>query len=153
MPPGDYPVLVAVARLPNGDERIAFARVQLSDTPAAQWTAATCTGEDPATLKPGERFGYGVDSCLGGFIADEVIETLQTELPDHMDYVIHRMEETTRLSWSWARLRGEHGNGIIFSSGYGDGHYASYIGYDKDDNVTALLTSFDVVEWEPQNTP
>ncbi len=147
--PGEYSVLVAVARLPNGDERIAFARVQLSATPAARWTAATCPGEDPATLKPGERFGYGVDSGVGAFIAGEAIEDLQTEIPDHMDYMIHRMGETTRPSWSWIRMRAEHGNGIIFSSGWGDGHYASYIGYDEDGNVTALLTSFDVVEWEP----
>lgn len=35
----------------------------------------------------------------------------------------------------------------LFSSGYGDGYYASYIGYDKDDEIVRLLTDFYVVDW------
>ena len=149
LPPGDHPVLVAVAKLPDGDERIAFARVQLSDQPTVRWTAATCPGEDSPKPDPDERFGYGVDSGLGAFVASEAIEALQEEIPDHMDYVIRRMGETTRSTWCWARARGECGNGIIFSSGYGDGLYTTYLGYDADGAVTALLTSFDVVAWDP----
>ncbi|WP_432774035.1 DUF4241 domain-containing protein [Brevibacillus gelatini] len=35
----------------------------------------------------------------------------------------------------------------MFSSGWGDGSYASYIGYDADGQIVRLLTDFYLVDW------
>jgi Protein of unknown function (DUF4241) len=35
-------------------------------------------------------------------------------------------------------------NIVAFTSGFGDGAYACYFGYDKDNEVVCLLTDFDV---------
>jgi len=36
-------------------------------------------------------------------------------------------------------------NVVMFSSGYSDGFYASYWGFDADDNVVCLVTDFNVL--------
>jgi hypothetical protein len=40
-------------------------------------------------------------------------------------------------------------NMIAFSSGWGDGCYASYRGYDADDKIACLVTDFDVLDHPP----
>jgi len=36
----------------------------------------------------------------------------------------------------------------MFSSGFGDGFYASYFGLDASGEVVALVTDFAVVDWD-----
>ncbi|NOT69817.1 MAG: DUF4241 domain-containing protein [Hyphomicrobium sp.] len=38
-------------------------------------------------------------------------------------------------------------NVAMFHSGWGDGFYASYFGYDADGNVAALVTDFATIDW------
>jgi Protein of unknown function (DUF4241) len=40
---------------------------------------------------------------------------------------------------------------VIFSSGFGDGYYASYFGYDGEGELVALMTDFLVVDWKQEN--
>lgn len=61
VPHGDYPVTLAIARFESGDERLAYARVQLVDTPVAHWYPALVATEDARALQPGDIFGY----CIG----------------------------------------------------------------------------------------
>src|SRR5678816_4609998 len=63
VPVGSYPVLLTVAtREKNGDQRVAFARVELAPGQPVRWEMATAEGQDPATLAADEFFGYPVDS-------------------------------------------------------------------------------------------
>lgn len=68
VPNGDYPVTLAMARFDNGDERLAYARVQLGDAPVAHWYPALLATEDARTLKPGDMFGYRVESGTACFM-------------------------------------------------------------------------------------
>jgi len=68
VPNGDYPVTLALGRFENGDERIAYARVQLLDTPVAQWYPALAATQDARMLEPGEIFGYRVESGTACFM-------------------------------------------------------------------------------------
>src|SRR4029078_4230104 len=38
-------------------------------------------------------------------------------------------------------------NIVMFTSGWGDGFYASWFGYDAQGRVAALVTDFAVVDW------
>ena len=67
VPNGEYPVALALARFDNGEERIAYARVLLGATPAAQWYPALTADQDARTLKDGEIFGYTVESGTACF--------------------------------------------------------------------------------------
>jgi len=68
VPNGEYPVTLAVARFENGDERIAYARVLLGQAPVARWYPALDATQDARMLKPGEIFGYRVESGNGCFM-------------------------------------------------------------------------------------
>ena len=53
-----------------------------------------------------------------------------------------------RPTWSWLDWRPSKGceeNIICFSSGWGDGSYASYFGFDADGRPSALVTDFAVL--------
>src|ERR1700704_1513809 len=63
IPAGRYPVSVAIACFgEEPDERVAFARVELSHSPTLSWTMALTEGQDPAALEHDGYFGYGVDA-------------------------------------------------------------------------------------------
>src|SRR3954453_18022250 len=54
IPAGRYPVSVAIACFGEGDEsdeRVAFARVELSNLPVVSWAMAVTERQDPATLE------------------------------------------------------------------------------------------------------
>jgi hypothetical protein len=107
--------------------------------------------QDASTLGDGEIFGYGVDAGTGCFMAPEAGALLAQRM-DREDAYFERMSEemqkTYRHTWSWANILPEPMGqlGILaFSSGYGDGVYASYLGLDASGNPVCLVTDFGVV--------
>jgi hypothetical protein len=147
-PTGAFPVELAVARF-GDDERIAYARIAFSDRPVVRWTPALLRGQDLAELGPGEIFGYGVDSGTGAFMDAEAAKALAAGIQASealADRIITRMDEVSRPTWSAILWDLGKRNAAIFSSGWGDGFYASYVGYDAKGDVARLLTDFDVAD-------
>jgi hypothetical protein len=147
-PKGAFAVELAVARI-GDDERIAFARVVFSDRPVARWELALLKGQDPADLGPDEFFGYGVDSGTGAFMDAEAAKALAAGLraDDALsDRIVTRMDEVSRTTWSAVLWDLGGRNAALFSSGWGDGFYASYVGYDAKGRVVRLLTDFGVAD-------
>lgn len=147
VPPGRYPVLLAVAALENGDERVAFGQVKLADAPVARWEPAV----QPAPGEPlgdDDYLGYGVDSGTGAFmdaVAGRLLEARMTEQADYSETIIAEMERTYRPTWDWASVRpapDREENVVCFSSGWGDGVYPSFFGLAEDGRPVALLTDF-----------
>ena len=67
------------------------------------------------------------------------------------DVIADEMDKTYVDTWSWAdvTLDPETGlNIVVFSTGMGDGLYASYIGFDEGGRVAALVTDFGLFEHE-----
>lgn len=150
LPRGSFPLRLAIARS-GDDERIALAKIAFSDARIARWELALVKGQDPATLKPGEFFGYGVDSGTGSFMDEATMrayaERLRREGEEYSDRLIKAMEKTYRHTRSWLLLPTDHGTVALFSSGYGDGAYATYFAYDAQQNVVAAITDFGVIAW------
>jgi hypothetical protein len=149
-PIGAVPVELAVARIGN-DERIAFARLLFSERPVVRWEPALLAGQDPAKLEPGELFGYGVDSGTGGFMdrAAAVALAQRFEKDDsYFEAIVAKMDETQRTTWSATLWELGKENAAFFSSGWGDGLYGSYVGYDASGKIARLLTDFEVAEWK-----
>jgi hypothetical protein len=148
-PKGAFPVELAVARTGN-DERVAFARVLFSEQPVVRWEPALTKEQDPGKLKQGEFYGYGVDSGTGGFMDRNAARALQAKFEKDQtfpDKLIAKMDKTYRNTWSWCLCGLDGENAAMFSSGYGDGSYASYVGYDAQGRVARLLTDFYLVSW------
>ncbi len=147
--PGRYPVIASVAKLQlqqdksQFDERIACVMLRISQKTAVTW-------EDT------DIYGYGVDSAIGSFMdmdAALVLKALYgaggykeyhhrfyTQLGE-FDYSPFNDYEVVR----WASIQVSdttEANVIIFTSGYGDGHYPSYWGYDEQGKLACLVTDF-----------
>jgi Protein of unknown function (DUF4241) len=154
VPNGTFPVRLAIAEGGINDGRIAFGRVDFSSEPAVKWKMAVTDGQDLATLKADEIFGYPVDAGTGAFYDPKAGEALVAQLKINPD------------AWEDWQTKGEaNGNAAnlkpnfflmlpagdvniaMFASGWGDGFYASYFGFDKNGRVAALVTDFAIIDW------
>src|SRR5689334_4252681 len=151
VPIGRYPVSVAVACYGTGDERderVAFARVELSDLPAVSWAMALTERQDPSALEHDGYFGYGVDAGTGCFmdpVAGQLLAERMDREDDYFNVIIDGMETTYKDTRSWLDWRPSperDENIICFSSGWGDGSYPSFFGFAADGRVCTLLTDF-----------
>jgi hypothetical protein len=148
--PGRYPLQVVLARLANGDERIAFAIVKLVDRVASTWTNATIEGDDPAELQDDELSGYDVESGVACLFDMATLSAWRTEFArnEAMYRGLERvLRENRRPTWTWARVRAAGGSGYLFTSGLGKGSYASYWGSDASGTLVSLVTDFDLLDW------
>jgi hypothetical protein len=166
VPPGTYPVLVAIAQFDcSGGERIAAALLRLSDAPPVRWEPARWEG-DPANATSeadDETRGasavddaavtnaYCVDSGFGAFMDEAAIDALieHIEAEDDDDYLQRRLDALRPAGgaeWFDIPLDEETGaNIVLVTSGWGDGKYPCYWGYDTDGDLVCLLTDFGVV--------
>lgn len=155
VPNGAFPVRLALAAGGVDDGRVAFARVDFSSEPAVRWELALVPGQDAATLKADEHFGYPVDAGTGSFVDPATAAIADKKM---------RADEDLAQRWI---TEGEHrkppmffldvdmgpGNIIMFHSGWGDGVYASWFGYDAQGHVAALVTDFLVIDWSMATWP
>lgn len=146
--PGRYPVLVSVAQLVDGDQRVACAQLRLSDAPVARWERARLEGQAQIALGEGERFGYPVDAGVGCFMDARAASALDARYERDESYdeaLIDALEAHHSDSWDFADVALDEDAGlnvIIFSSGWGDGVFASYWGYDASGAPACLVTDF-----------
>lgn len=162
VPPGSYPVRVCVAHLKyrndSRDQRIAFALVQFQPDMPARWEMAVVAGADLAALHVGEFYGYGVDAGTGSFMDAAAMQALKRQL-DGVDYdsaderyfspLSAALDATYTDTRCWANYEIDAAtrlNMVAFSSGVGDGEYASYWGLDENNAPLCLVTDFDVVQ-------
>ena len=156
--PGSYPVLLSIAVMPNGDERIGFAMLRLREAPVVTWEMALLPGEDLSTLEDGEFFGYGVDAGLGCFMDVEAQrsvlarwDALTPEQNYYDDVLEAELGKNYKETRDWTLHRPEAGkaaNVAVFSSGWGDGSYPSWFGLDAEGRPLALVTEFQLIDLE-----
>jgi hypothetical protein len=160
VPNGRHPVTVAIADL-DGDERLAFARVEFSLLPAVAWKMAVTGPEhDPATLGPGRYFGYGVSAGIGCFMdpvtAKLIGQRYREEGPyfNFGDVIAEETEKNYQHTRSWADIRpiqDREENIVCF---YGlDSAYPSFFGFDAGGKVCQLITDFRIFADESEQQP
>ncbi|HYE45702.1 MAG TPA: DUF4241 domain-containing protein [Caulobacter sp.] len=151
--PGRYPVDLAVADAGGSGMRVALARLLLSDRPPARWAIAVLPGQDPATLRGPDIYGYGVDTGTGSFmdagaaawLAGQSWEVLESITEDWQARGEARGPEIG-LPHGFALVEQAGGGGMVmFSSGWGDGYYATWVGYDEAGDPAAVVTDFAVI--------
>jgi hypothetical protein len=110
---------------------------------------------DLATLKPGYIFGYPVDAGTGSFsdkAAGEAVTRMVNEGKLEREYSQAWIDDgeiagKARGMNFYLDVAAGSANIIMFGSGWGDGFYASYFGYDAQGEVAALITDFQVMDW------
>src|SRR5262249_17833918 len=112
------------------------------------WKMAAVEGQDPSSLGPDGYFGYGVDSGTGCFmdpLAGKLLAERMGVEDEFHSTIIDGLEQTYKHTRSWLEFRPSakrDENVICFSSGDGDGSYASFFGFDEQGQLAALVTDF-----------
>lgn len=150
VPPGRYPLQIVLARIPGGEERVAFVHVKLAERPATVWSNALIEGEDPAALQEDELSVFEVDSGVAGIFDADALVAWRTEVPNsprlyrELEQVLR---ENRRPVWTWARVRAGGGSGFVVTAGMGAGEYAAYWGRDADGANVSFVLDFDLLDW------
>lgn len=153
VPEGAFPVLLSVAHFEDDDRRVAAAMVRFTESAPASWVLALRPDEELSLLDEGEVFGYPADSGTGCFMDAETARLVLSNVDEEefADALIGEMDQTYEDTWSWANvaLDAEAGHNLVaFSTGVGDGLYASYFGLDEAGRVVCLVTDFSLFEYE-----
>lgn len=158
-PKGDFQVLVHKERESNC---IAYAEIVFDKNQLAEnWTLALCGDQNLEDLKEGEIFGYPVESGMGSFMdkdAQNALNNLEQDLfhkkgADFMGiyeefFHAHFFDEKGAID-QFALLKpydSKPENIVAFETGYGEGFYATYIGYSKDNQPVKLISEFIEIE-------
>ena len=171
--PGKYPAVISIYKVEEGHHRVAYGRIRFSNTPAVRWEQAITedlSEEQVASIQPGEFFGYGVDAGLASFTDAETKEVFTKTMDEfyHKDPNSNYYDNLlaaefkagagsnplSRSEGDWNNhfpVKGDDRNVVMFSSGWGDGTYPVYWGYDAAGNVVELITDFGVVGYEEEN--
>jgi hypothetical protein len=151
-PPGSYPVSLAVLTFQDDDiarQRVACARLQLSAAPVARWEPALRAGQDQSTLAIGQFFGFDVDTGLGCLLDFTALNEIwkQPGKDFYSATILPALPADARqLAWSNISTDEKSGaNVIVYASGFGDGSYASYWGFDAQGHRCCLVTDFDLL--------
>jgi hypothetical protein len=149
--PGAHPVTLLTADFASGDHRVAAAVLRVAEGEPVDWEIAVVPGQDPATLGPDEIFGYGVDAGTGAFTSPEAIAALDDEAAyqRYSDAVFATMfpDDQTIVDQADVVVDAATGADVVaFSSGFGDGVYATYVGRAADGQPVVLLTDFAVLD-------
>lgn len=146
VPKGRFPVELAIARLPNGDRRVACARVRFDQAAmAARWEPAVFDDEPPSASEgedPDAVPGYGVDAGVGCFFDSAARATIDESTSAAW---LAALEANQVDTWTWHVANVGDVNVVMFSSGWGDGVYGSYWGFDASGRLVELVTDFELL--------
>ena len=146
--PGTYPVSMSVAHI-DTDKRVALAMIKFTDKNPVKWEMALVKEQNPRELDGDSFYGYGVDSGTGGFMDKAIADKISEKDLNVYDEFEDQFDKTYVHTYSYAIgtiTGGEQNEIAAFSSGYGDGSYPSYFGFDEDGKPCALVTDFLVLE-------
>ncbi|MEO5756047.1 MAG: DUF4241 domain-containing protein [Mesorhizobium sp.] len=146
--PGHYPVSLFEAQ-----GRVAAAFLRLHPGVPVRWELATLPGQDAATLKDDEIFGYPVDAGLGSFM-DKAAMALMSEQQGKLKPEQNYYDDVLAAEFAPNQDRfvmhhpvaGNPLNIAMFWSGWGDGYYPSFWGLNAAGEPLLLMTDFGVLE-------
>ena len=147
-PNGEFPVQLAIAKL-GREEKIAFARINFSDEPVVKWEFALTKNQEALPVGGKEMHGYGVDGSVGIFADAKAIKSLVIENPTSLNDTFYReMNKHNHYDWRYNMHDFGPHNVAIFTTGEGDGYYATYVGLDKSGQPCRLLSDFNIFKWK-----
>jgi len=142
--PGEYPVLLSVFRWVSGTGPAeAAAKVVTRNEPVVSWEMGLRPGQDLSILPNEGFFGFGIDTGTGCFF-DAVAAPAMARLAQDFALGYKRTAELSDPE-SGANL-------IAFHSGWGDGHYPTWVGRTASGDVACFIADmqlFDKIDPDP----
>lgn len=153
-PKGDFSTFIHKERESNC---IAYVEIVFNSQEVATWEMAVCEGQNIKDLKGEEIFGYPVESGMGCFMDFEtqnLLNALELELFEKRgnDFLgiyeeffhQHFFTENGAID-QFAFLKPyahKPENIFAFETGYGEGFYACYIGFNKEKTPLKIIAEF-----------
>jgi Protein of unknown function (DUF4241) len=161
--PGEYPVNLYIGLEDDFKGRIAYAEINFKNEIPAYWELSLI---DESLLDDFEKKMngmYPVENGLGCFTDFETYKVYSQEFDNYLNsnkkgnYYLDILEPHFKENSNNPEIsRGEdwinykptksNANIIMFGSGYGDGLYPRYVGFDKNGKVVKLITDFIQIE-------
>lgn len=165
---GKYPVKISVVPSKEYGDRYACVKVEFSkNKPVVYELAVTGVEENMDEAKEDEFYGFGVDAGMGCVVDkkaqeeyikywEKLVEEEEADNPFD-DIFDDLLVESAKKYPKYQREYGDWANWIIpntdvnipiFASGWGDGVYPCYFGYDKDGELCGFYIHFIDIEKE-----
>ncbi len=159
VPVGIYPVEVSILRNPHVGIRMCTARLKIKDTKAVSYVCAEPTDETAiGKCADGNLTGFPVEAGMMSFCDAQVVEEYQGFLEDWQkdnpgknhyndyfaDYFAKSEEALPAYQCKdgdfieWTNPKSNH-KMVMIASGFGDGFYQCYWGYDCNQDVCELI--------------
>ena len=170
VPSGEFDVNVCVALPKNDSHRYAAVMIRFSDENAVRFEEALIGNEDISEIQlfsKGEFFGHNTLSGLVCVCDTETKEAFcdfrdkwefeNEGLNFYSDYLIKVFHNSYRERPLYQRAEGEwliykipntNCEILIVQSGYGDGGYPTYFGYNSNNKICSVVLHFIDVEYE-----
>lgn len=155
VPPGEYPVRLAILQGSMGRGRVAFARVDIGERPVVRWDAAKPVDMQRDAENPDGTWGVTVDSGVAAFFDQEAGRAASEAVAADETFFDSWLERGQNAGYKDKGASGAFrlaadigpGNVVAFDTGWGEGAYTVHAGYDAEQKLTALLIDFDILDW------
>ncbi|MDY3344535.1 DUF4241 domain-containing protein [Riemerella anatipestifer] len=153
-PKGEFSVLIHKEQASNC---IAYVEIVFSEESVSKWELAVCSGQNIKDLKEDEIFGFPVETGMGCLMDKDTqkylnqleLELFQKKGDDFMGiyeefFHAHFFDENGAIDQFASLIPNEHhkNNIIAFETGYGEGFYASYIGFNEEHQPIKIISEF-----------
>lgn len=158
LPPGGHPVGVAIVRIASDHIRPAALLLSVGSAPITRWSLAqtlpeaadapTDPEDDPTTFEIGAIVGYGVDAGTGAFLSPSALPALVEVGHEDGGMLEDPLSVAMAASPIDAALAAPRPDALAVAqchSGWGDGVYATWVGWDEGGAVSLVMTDFTVV--------
>lgn len=162
IPAGTYPVQICVVPSEKYGARYACVKVAVSDQKPVRYELGVAGNEDLSEeLEDDAFFGFGVDAgmgCIADVKTQEVFKAYwakrleqDKDIDPYNDLFCDLLEENAQVNPKYQRTGGDWLNWTvpgtdcdlpIFASGWGDGAYPVYFGYDAQDKPCGVYIHF-----------
>jgi hypothetical protein len=147
LPRSPYEVLIAVATVGADHDRNAAALLANGTDPIVNWDMARWPGQDPESLGPEEFFGYAVDAGTGCFAdvasARATSRVLAEDAGMLNDPLSRALFVDPKAPGAAVTAPAEGARPVgVFTSGWGDGMYPTWLGLNDRQEVVVAITDF-----------
>lgn len=168
VPVGVYKTKICVVPSEDYGDRYACVKVEINENLPKRYELAMIGTENiEEDIEEGEYYGFGVDAGMG-CIADEKGQkafkafwderrSKEDGIDPYNNLFCDLLEENAKAypkyqsdygDWLNYTVPGTDENILIFSSGWGDGYYPTYFGYDENNNICGIYIHFFDIEEE-----